>query len=96
MQDLPNGGGGGRTPSPKGASRVGLCGTGVLIPGGGADPSIGPRALETLGTPLMGRGVTRHLAHETRRIARLGPRDETSRETYDVICTLLIMNTNVL
>ena len=53
MPDLPNGGGG-RTPSPKGA----------LIPcrpmwqgsansgGGGADPSIGPRALETLGTPL--------------------------------------------
>ena len=49
------------------------------------------------------RGVTRHLAHETRRIAILGPRDETSRETYDVImypinnehkCTL--MNTNVI
>ena len=35
MQDLPNGGG--RTPSPKGASRVGLCarGGGVLIRGGG-------------------------------------------------------------
>ena len=38
------------------------------------------------------RGVTRHLARET----RLGPRDETSRETYDVICTLLIINTNVI
>ena len=36
MQDLPNGGGGGRTPSPKGASRVGLCGRGgALIRGGG-------------------------------------------------------------
>ena len=45
---------------------------------------------------LQGRGVTVHLAHETRRIARLGPGDETSRETNDVICTLLIMNTNVL
>ena len=50
------GGGGGRTPSPEGTSRVGLCGRGgVLILGGGgegADASIGPRALETLGTPL--------------------------------------------
>ena len=45
---------------------------------------------------MVARGVTRHLAHDTRRIARLGPRDEMSRETYDVICTLLIMNTNVL
>ena len=47
--------GGGRTPSPEGASRVGLCGGGgVLIRGGGgADASIGPRALETLGTPLV-------------------------------------------
>ena len=36
MQDLPNGGGGGgRTPRPKGASRVGLCSGGVLIRGGG-------------------------------------------------------------
>ena len=41
-------GGGSRTPSSKGASRVGLCGG-----GGGADASIGPRALETLGTPLL-------------------------------------------
>ena len=48
------------------------------------------------------RGVTRHLAHETRRIARLGPPDETSRETrchmYPINnehkCTL--MNTNVI
>ena len=30
--------GGGRTPSPKGASRVGLCGRGVLIRGGGGGP----------------------------------------------------------
>ena len=45
---------------------------------------------------LLTRGVPVHLTHETRRTARLGPRDETSRETYDVICTLLIMNTNVL
>ena len=57
MQDLPNEGGGGRTPSPKGASCVDLCGrgganSGVGWGGGGADPSIGPRALETLGTPL--------------------------------------------
>ena len=57
MQDLPNGGGGGRTPSPEGASRVGLCGRGGGANswgggGGGADASIGPRALETLGTPL--------------------------------------------
>ena len=47
---------GGRTPSPEGASRVGLCGGGggVLANsgGGGADASIGPRALETLGMPL--------------------------------------------
>ena len=51
-----------------------------------------------IGRSVNGRGVTVHLAHETRRFARLGPRDETSRETYDVICrpTLLIMNTNVL
>ena len=34
MQDLPNGGGG-RTPSPKGASRVGLCGRGGYNSGGG-------------------------------------------------------------
>ena len=54
MQDLPNGGGGGRTPSPEGASRVGLCGGGgggANSGGGGADASIGPRALETLGRP---------------------------------------------
>ena len=51
MQDLPNGGGGGRTPSPK----VGLCGRGgANSGGGGADPSIGPRALETLATSLAG------------------------------------------
>ena len=49
MQDLLNGRGRApRAPSPKGASRVGLCGRG----GGGGDASIGPRALETLGTPL--------------------------------------------
>ena len=56
MQDLPNGGGGAL--SPKGASRVGLCGRGGANSGGGgggADPSIGPRALETLGTPLTSR-----------------------------------------
>ena len=48
MQDLLNGRGRApRAPSPKGASRVGLCGR-----GGGGDASIGPRALETLGTPL--------------------------------------------
>ena len=43
MQDLPNGWGA-RTPSPKGASRVGLCGRGggANSGGGGADPSIGP------------------------------------------------------
>ena len=41
-----------------GASRVGLCGRGGGRAnsggggGGGADASIGPRALETLGTPL--------------------------------------------
>ena len=47
MQDLLNGRGRApRAPSPKGASRVGLCGR------GGGDASIGPRALETLGTPL--------------------------------------------
>ena len=34
MQDLPNGGGG-RTPSPKGASRVGLCGRGRGANSGG-------------------------------------------------------------
>ena len=46
---------GGGTPSPKGASRVGLCGRGVLMlmGGGGGDASIGPRALETLATPLI-------------------------------------------
>ena len=45
-------GGGGRTPSPKGEYRVNrpMCRGGGG--GGGADPSIGPRALETLGTPL--------------------------------------------
>ena len=61
MQDLPNGGGGGRTPSPKGASRVGLCGRGggANSGGGGADASIGPRALETLPTPLSERYVYR-------------------------------------
>ena len=47
MQDLPNGGGGG-------ASCVGLCGRGGGAKvGGGADASIGPRALETFGTPLL-------------------------------------------
>ena len=47
MQDLLNGRGRApRAPSPKGASREGLCGR------GGGDASIGPRALETLGTPL--------------------------------------------
>ena len=34
QDDLPNGGRGGGTPSPKGASRVGLCGSGG---GGGAN-----------------------------------------------------------
>ena len=41
MQDLPNGGG--AHPEPQRPNSGG---------GGGADPSIGPRALETLGTPL--------------------------------------------
>ena len=54
---------------------------------------------------LITRGVTVHLAHETRRITRLGPRDETSRKTYDVICRpypinnehkCTLMNTNVI
>ena len=51
---------GGRTPSPEGASRVGLYvagggGGGANSGGGGADASIVPRALETLGTPLIQR-----------------------------------------
>ena len=37
---------------PKGGAPRG----GALIRGGGADASIGPRALETLGTPLVPRG----------------------------------------
>ena len=49
-------GGGAKRPR---ASHVGLCGRGGANSGGGgggggsADASIGPRALETLGTPLM-------------------------------------------
>ena len=44
---------GGGTPIHEGASRVGLCSRGGYNSGGGGgDASIGPRALETLGTPL--------------------------------------------
>ena len=54
---------GGRTPSPKGASRVGLCGRGGANSGGGGDAFIGPRALETLGTPLRRHDVDWALLH---------------------------------
>ena len=63
MQDLPNGGGG-RT---EGASRgLGLwsMGRGLIRGGGGVDASIGPRALETLGTPLIGGHSVDHDLHE--------------------------------
>ena len=46
MQDLPNRGGGG------GACRPMWGGMGGANSGGGADASIGSRALETLGMPL--------------------------------------------
>ena len=71
MQDLPNGGGGGgahpeprrRQPCRPMRQRVV-----VLIRGGGAgaDASIGPRALETLGTPLTwGSEFTNHWAGDS-------------------------------
>ena len=47
MQDLPNGGGGARCrPMWQGGGGANSGG------GEGADPSIGPRALEALGTPI--------------------------------------------
>ena len=52
MQDLPNGGGG--TPQKRQPCRPMWQGGVLIRGGGGADPSIGPRALETLGTPLGG------------------------------------------
>ena len=54
MQDLPNGRGGGAHPEPQRRQpcRPMWQGGVLILGGGGADPSIGPRALETLGTPL--------------------------------------------
>ena len=53
MQDLPNAGGGAH-PEPKRRQPCRpMWHEGCEFGGRGADPSIGPRALETLGTPLV-------------------------------------------